>query len=396
MQIWDTVDRKYGRMRIVERYTTGMRIFKGRGLWILLVPLRFLLSEIYGLWFSLKGGRCQSSVGAGNRRGDSDRARIISVGNIEVGGVGKTPCAIRLVEAISERGGRPVVVTRGYRSRAERFGKAVVVPSGCEILQDEAQDFVLESSLLGKPFGTSFRLGCAHLVEALGDEVVMYRERGIPVVIDSVRARGVRVAERLFSPTDVVLDDAYQHRSLMRDLDILLLDAGKPFGDGRLLPLGTLRERPDAVCRADTVIFTRTVKREIPSEAVPFVKDKPVFFAFHIPLDLITSDGGRLPVSFLSGKKVALFSGIARHSSFEDIVGSLGVEPQVSFRFTDHHEYGPGDIELMLSAASPSSIFVTTEKDWYKAAGLFPPDNEVLALRIEMDIDGIERLAALS
>ena len=107
----------------------------------------------------------------------------------------------------------------------------------------------------------------AREAEALGDEILIYRDRGISVIIDPRRGRGIELARRLFSPSHILLDDAFQNFSVAKDVDILLLDADKPFGGGTLLPLGTLRERPRGARRADIVIFTRAGERRIPEAA---------------------------------------------------------------------------------------------------------------------------------
>jgi tetraacyldisaccharide 4'-kinase len=229
----------------------------------------------------------------------------------------------------------------------------------------------------------------------LGDEILMYRSRGIPVVIDPDRGRGAELARRLFSPTHVILDDAFQNESIRKDIDILLLDAEHPFGNGHLLPLGTLREMPSAARRADIIIFTRAQSECIPMEARPYAAGKHVFFARHEANHLIDRWRRLIPLTSIAGRECVLFSGIARPVSFELAVCSLGARPRAAFRFVDHHRYSREDVQSMLREAGGDAPFVTTEKDWAKAHELFPQDTEVLALRIEMRIGDIEGLLDL-
>jgi len=372
-----------------------MRVFRGQGCWAILTPLRLLLSWCYHLWLTLTAGggfREERHQSSRMNVGSQTSVRVVSIGNLEIGGGGKTPCTIRLAEAVAERGGKPVVVTRGYRSIAERRGPLVVL-AGQTILKTE--EYMTEKRFFETVFGSSYQGDPPRLAEWIGDEVVLYRRRGIPVVIDPKRARGVDIAARVFAPTHILLDDAFQHRSVDRDLDILLLDQGKPFGNGRLLPMGTLREHPDATRRAGVVIFTRATENVIPPEARSYLEGKSVFFATHSPVDLMARDGRCLPLSSLEGKRTVLFSGIARHVSFESLLVSVGAQPTLSIRYADHHRYTSRDVDWMLGEADTDSIFVTTEKDWVKAAEFFPPHIEVLALGMSMEIGGFDKLLDL-
>jgi tetraacyldisaccharide 4'-kinase len=323
------------------------------------------------------------------------RAAIVSIGNIEVGGGGKTPLALALGESVIDGGGRPVVVTRGYRGDAESVRLPVAVSVSDLRPRKTGIEYVPARDLLDDlaPAGGGANEG--REARILGDEVVLYRSRGIPVVIDRNRSRGIHLAEELFGPTHILLDDAFGHRHLHKDLDILLLDAASPFGDGRLIPLGSLREPPQAARRADCIVFTRDTTRRIPPGAAPFVSGKPVFFARHRPVELISRRCERLPLSGLDGRGIVLYSGIARPASFEGLVRELGADVHSSFRFIDHHQYDRRDIEWIISQVHAGTPFLTTEKDWAKSAEYFPEDVEVYMLRIVMKVDGIEDLLRL-
>jgi tetraacyldisaccharide 4'-kinase len=382
-------------MKIVERYPVRLRIFEGAGVWALLYPVRLALAGVYRLWLAAaRERRAGSGVSpfSGSPGSVPGRPVVVSVGNLEVGGGGKTPCAIRIARGLIELGGLPVVVSRGYGRVAGR-GRTCVVPAGRELRGGSGGGFLIDEELLASSSSTLDPL--ARAAEALGDEILLYRERGIPVVIDPDRTRGAALAKRLFSPSHIILDDAFQNRSIRKDVDILLLDAEMPYGNGRLLPAGTLRERPPATRRADAIIFTRARARRVPGEAERYVRGKRVFFASHEPVDLL--DRTRKPRSLLhlEGRECVLFSGIARPRVFEEMALSLGARPRAAFRFADHHRYGPADVHSMLPEGGGGASYVTTEKDWAKAQGLFPLDAEVLALRIEMRIEGFEELLAL-
>jgi tetraacyldisaccharide 4'-kinase len=372
-------------MRVYERYPAWMALYRESRLSSLAYPVRFLLSRLYGLHPTHRDREVRRS---------SERAHgplILSIGNIEWGGGGKTPCAIALCEALGGRGLRPVVVTRGYRSEAERKGPYIAASSEVQVGPDGMR-CIDEEGLGGRVIGCGDDCGAGSLARLIGDEATLYRARGIPVVIDGRRDRAVEVAARVFRPTHLIMDDAFQNRDAPRDVDILLLDQARPFGTGELMPLGSLREPPGAVKRADIVIFTRSVSDRIPPAAAGAVGGKPVFFSSHRPAGLLDRARKPLSLEYLQGKNVVLLSGIARPESFEATVASLGVGPVVSFRFADHHGYCPGDIAWMIERMKRTSTLVTTEKDMVKVGCLFPDDIDLVALRIDMEIRELDRL----
>ena len=226
-------------------------------------PLRYIASKVYGS-FAAAHETSVSRSGSGT----PDGAMIVSIGNLEAGGGGKTPCVIAIAEALRKRGGAPVIVTRGYRSEAERTGPFVV--TGDRPIDDEGLSFIEAEGLGEKTIGGLEGTDPGFLSRTVGDEPVLFASRDIPTVISRDRERGIRIARRLFDPSHIILDDAFQNRSVERDLDILLLDWRKPFGEGRLIPLGSLRERPGAVRRHTSVVarqLQRPTPRDIPAPA---------------------------------------------------------------------------------------------------------------------------------
>jgi tetraacyldisaccharide-1-P 4'-kinase len=179
-------------MRIVERYGTGFKLFRGEGVWALFDPCKSVLSMIYRLWLHVSTGR---------RKGNARTARIaplsardarplvVSIGNIEVGGGGKTPCTLRLAEEIRMRDGIPVVVSRGYQGVARRYAPCVV-PGGLTIGTADDIPYTTEAEVLSR--AGSSQKAAASMAALLGDEIMLYRSRGIPVVIDANRGRAAQ------------------------------------------------------------------------------------------------------------------------------------------------------------------------------------------------------------
>ncbi|MDD3642767.1 MAG: tetraacyldisaccharide 4'-kinase [Candidatus Krumholzibacteria bacterium] len=350
-------------MRIVERYSRGMRIYLAREGWSLLVPLRFVLSLGHGFLLRLSPAPCPARRSGAGGPGPS----VISVGNLVAGGAGKTPCVLAIASELKRRGRSPAVICSGYGGTARDAGRPVVaVPAG--------------------PGGRH--------VGVLGDEAALYLDEGLPVVVCRDRARAIETACGELGPTHIILDDAFHRTELEKDLDILLLDHRRPFGNGRLLPGGELREPPSAARRADAIVFTRACGSSVPAEAAPHLGAAPVFFARHLPAGLTGRDGRPVDVSSVSGRPVVLFSGIARHDSFEDLAREAGLDPAVSVRFDDHHRYRADDADLIVSQEGAGAVFVTTGKDWEKALRAMPSSVEILRLGMRMEIEGIERLLA--
>ena len=270
MPVWDTGDWMCGRMRIIELYPAAMRMFRGGGAWELLIPIRLLASIMYGAAVMVRRRIHRNPVRITGDLliGGSGRPRVISIGNLVVGGGGKTPCAMALAEIVTERGGSPVVVMRGYRSHVSERHLTPFVVASKQFPKDSLGFNFFQARDV--PEYTVHRDPDGHITYAaglIGDEAVLYHGRRIPVVIDGDRVRGAEAAARLFAPTHILIDYGFQNHRICKDVDILLLDARRPFGDGRLLPAGTLRERADAARRADVVIFTRAVDDTVPARA---------------------------------------------------------------------------------------------------------------------------------
>ncbi len=283
------------------------------------------------------------------RRGWLERARldipVISVGNLTFGGTGKTPTVIALVRDLVRMGRRPAVLTRGYKRR----DGAQVVVVGPEPRQT---------------------------VREVGDEPLEMARRlpGVPVVVDADRERGGREAYRLGADV-VVLDDGFQHLKLERDLDLVLLDAGDPWGGGRLPPLGRLREPVSALGRAGAVLITkvpadwRPVVEEIEGVIDRIAPHLQVFVARMRPTRVRVPSEGWKGAEILAGKRIYAFAGLGRPQGFAETLESAGAEIVGHRWFPDHHDYSGRDLaEVSAAADEAGAIAVTTAKDGVKLA----------------------------
>lgn len=300
--------------------------------------------------------------------------KVISIGNITVGGTGKTPMVIMLANMLKEQGYRPAILSRGYGGKKK---------TPLKVVSD----------------GTHLLMG---YVEA-GDEPVLLAKsvRGVPVLTGSKRVITGKFARETLRADILILDDGFQHRSLFRDIDIVLLDAARPFGNGRLLPRGPLRESLEALKRADIIVWTGgdddieekygyggTPPRSVTS-VCPGCDSAPVFRGYHRPKYLIQAATGKTyPPEYLNGKKVCAFAGIGSPKSFRKTIESIGGRVVAFIPFPDHHRYHRKDIAVIRGTATGSAAktIVTTEKDGIKLADFPSFLEEIFLLHVEMEI----------
>ena len=296
---------------------------------------------------------------------------VVSVGNLTVGGTGKTPMAIRVAGMLRDRGMRPALLSRGYGGSSA---------AGVLVVSDGRQ------ALAGP--------------EEAGDEPVLIARRlpGVPVLAGAKRAVTGRYARENFGADVLVLDDGFQHRWIRRDLDIVLLDSREPLGNGFLLPRGPLREPPEALGRADVVVLTRSEESgdALGGPLAGLVAGRPVLRTRIRPTRLIATDGAELPLSHLAGRRVFAFAGIARPESFRRTLEGLGADVAGFRALPDHHRYGAEDVRRIERALGETGaeILVATEKDGVKLAGRAAFSRRLYCLAIETEIlegaDGLE------
>ncbi len=290
--------------------------------------------------------------------------RVLSVGNLTLGGTGKTPLVEAIAILLRDKGYRVGVLSRGYGGK--RRESIIVVSDGKR---------------------------CLASPDVAGDEPVLLAEHlpGVPVLVGKDRyMAGVLAAER-FGVEVAVLDDGFQHLQLARDLDILVLDAARPFGNGRLFPRGDLRERPSALTRADAVVLTHWESSiAISTSVLPLPHPiPPLFRSQHEALDLhVLQDGQTLPLASLKGRRVLAFCGIGTPESFQRILNSVGAAVVGFIPFPDHHPYTRRELEGLGHAAQAhnAEVMVTTEKDGIWLRRLLPLAWPVWALRIRATI----------
>lgn len=306
---------------------------------------------------------------------------VISVGNITVGGTGKTPLVIHLARSLRARGLRPAVLTRGYGGKSR-------VP--VQVVSD----------------GRSVLLG----YEQAGDEAVLMARAlpGIPVIAGADRRTTGRHAVAAFGSDPVILDDGFQHRALFRNVDIVLLAGASPFGNGRLLPAGPLREPVRGLRRAHLVILTGTDDSAAGCSPVPRhadlfsltgcgvqeAGDMTVFRASHRPSALRRGEAGRTAdPELLRGKRICAFSGIGAPERFRATLAALGADVAAFLPFPDHHRYGSADLTAIdeRAGACRAEEIVTTEKDAVRL-GAFPSFLEkILILEITIVVETGQR-----
>ena len=288
---------------------------------------------------------------------------VISIGNITLGGTGKTPAVIHLADLLLRNGIHPAIISRGYGRKNEN--DVIVVSDGRSVLVD---------------------------AQTGGDEPVLIasKHRGIPVVVGRKRHRAALLALQRFNPDVVVLDDGFQHIQFKRDLDIVLLDAGNPFGNGKLFPGGILREPLCALKRAHAVLITK-MDDEKAVEALKMTVQRytnaRIFTSRQAPFDVMDYQTNETrPLSTLRGTKVIAFSGIAQPAQFTAMLTSLGADVVTAHDFPDHFTYRKSDLASIVQKAADEkiSMIITTEKDAVRLKDLRV--DGVWALRIELQV----------
>lgn len=263
---------------------------------------------------------------------------VISVGNLSVGGTGKTPVVDYLIRYCRSQGKRVAVVSRGY---------------AC-----------------GK--GAELRIVCAGQgplldVEQAGDEPWLLARRNPEaiVVVAPHRAQGVRHAVENLGAEVVLLDDGFQHLAVARDFDLVLLDALRPFGNGQVLPAGLLREPVSALRRGDLFLLTRCPEELAATPDLP----GPLVHCRHILEDNAVGLNGEVrSLQELSALRGIAFAGIAEPEGFFRELKSHGLTLTKTLRFSDHAAYDERSVALLMDAAKSCDYFITTEKDAVKLA----------------------------
>lgn len=336
--------------------------------------LLFIFSVIYGFLINARIALYKKSIFKQKKLS----CKVISVGNITVGGTGKTPMTIYLAQMLTGLGYKVAVVSRGYRGKYEKKGG--IVSNGKKVF-------------IGP--------------ELSGDEPFMMaaKLKNIPIIVGQNRYESGLTAIKDFNVDIVLLDDGFQHIKLFRDINILLLDHSRPFGNLHLIPRGILREPVKSVKRADTFLFTGTssdntqtsdLLKSVSKSCTVFETYNSAYYfnagkdskadSIAFLREKVSNDYG-----WLAGKKVVAFSGIAGNERFKKTIEEFNCKILSFFEFADHYYYCDDDIkEISQSAINLSAEFVmTTEKDFARMEGRFnfPADLIVVGVAVDFKDD---------
>jgi tetraacyldisaccharide 4'-kinase len=306
---------------------------------------------------------------------------VISIGNLTVGGTGKTPVVEKFARALQENGRKVAILSRGYKSakppllRRLKYKITGETHSAPPRVVSDGKTVLLDS-------------------RTAGDEPYMLAKnlKNVAVVVDKDRVKAGMYAIDKFNADTLLLDDGLQYLRLKHRLDIVLVDRYTPFGNEHMLPRGTLREPPKNIRRASYIFITKCngePNDDLIARIRKYNRTAEIIECAHKPLYLqhiIT--GERTPLSELDGRYIGTVSGIAVPESFEDGLTKLGAKIELTARFTDHHRYREKEIDNFIDRCINRDLdmIVTTEKDFVRFPKLKKLDVPIYFLRVEIDI----------
>ena len=315
---------------------------------------------------------------------------VVSVGNLTVGGTGKTPVVELFARELTRRGRKVAVLSRGYKSQPPPFPQQLL--DRFRPLDQRHPPRVVSD-------GRSLLLDS----DMAGDEPFMLASnlKDVLVLVDKDRVKSGLHAIRKFGCDTLLLDDGLQFLRLKERLDIVLIDSESPFANRHLLPRGLLREPPEQLCRANIIFITKCDGRDLSNlkdELRRYNNHADFVECAHKPLHLEEIFTHQVvPLSFLKDLRIGMISGIAKPESFEEGLRKLGAELIYSRRFADHHRFSEGEIAKMFerSKARGARAVITTEKDSVRFPRLGKRPLPVYFLRVEIEIlrghDAFER-----
>ncbi len=348
------------------------KLVSGQSTGVIASALRLVLNVaavFYGLGISLRnwlydGGQAKSYAVTAAGLVTSDRTQatvpVISIGNITVGGTGKTPLVIWLCNLFREQDVNCAILTRGYKAAKGESDEPGMLAKNCP---------------------------------------------GTAVVVNPDRLAGAIEAVKKCRAQVLIMDDGFQHRRLHRDIDIVTIDAMQPFGYGRLLPAGLLREPVSALERAKAVILTRcdlVSKNNLTGLTAAINRINPnviIAQTIHRPVFAVSGEK-QIPLEELKGKKIYVFCGIANPEAFLATVGLVGANIVGSKIYDDHYNYTVNDVNDIYrdAAKSGAQMMLTTEKDYNKVSQPASEEGDLvlayLAVRLQF-VDGADRIMEL-
>lgn len=336
-------------MLLSREYLYNLITYKIKGpLAALLRGLLFVFSLVYGLVVVILAGFYKMRPARVN-------CKVISVGNITLGGTGKTALVEYLAAKLSQKGNKVAVLSRGYQ-------------------RDEKQPGA----------------------QGMGDEPAMLQKKlpHVPVIVDKDRLKASARAIKDYAVDTLILDDGLQQWRIFKDLEVVTIDSRNPFGNSRLLPAGFLREPFSALNRSDIFVLTQVdpgqdtagltarLKQLNPRALIVESRHKPEGFSnLNKPDEILSIDS-------FKGKSTVVFSGIGNPQAFENTVCSLGINIAEALRFADHHDYTQVDLDGIIKCARDRNLdtIITTEKDAVKIVRLKFDDMRILSLNIKLSI----------
>lgn len=289
-----------------------------------------------------------------------NKAIVISIGNITLGGTGKTPLVVWLCNYLHQQNLSCAVLTRGYKTHTKTTTSN----------NKTTNTITDEPAVLSE--------NCGH----------------VEVIVDPNRVAGAAKAIEKFGSQVLIMDDGFQHRRLARDLDIVTIDATHPFGYGKIFPAGLLREPLTSLGRADAVVITRC--DQIPEPELGKIKNKLLTVnqkiliaqSIHAAVNIISTDHSETSVEQLKECKIYAFCGIGNPNAFLKTIEALGAEITGSKIYNDHHQYTQSNLVDIYTQAelTGAELILTTQKDWTKIRSLKPDKEDIRLAYIAVEI----------
>ncbi len=337
--------------------------------------LLFLLSKVYLLIVRLRLYLYRNRIIREHQVG----CMVVSIGNLTVGGTGKTPVVEKFARALQDGGRTVAILSRGYKSRQpplfQRVQNRILnIPNPPRVVCD-GRDVLLDS-------------------QEAGDEPYMLAQnlKDVIVLTDKDRVKSALFAIKKWGVDTLVLDDGFQHLRLRHRLDVVLIDRQAPFGNEFMLPRGTLREPPSSLRRARYIFITKSEEggnEQLIERIRKYNRTAEIIECTHRPRHLqhITT-GERQPLEFLNDRYVGSVCAIAAPESFENALRDLGANLEITKRYADHHRFSASDLQAFLKRAVLRDLdaLITTEKDAVRFPELLEMPIPIYFLRVEIDI----------
>jgi tetraacyldisaccharide 4'-kinase len=337
---------------------------------------RELPTQLLPAWVGLAAAAGFYRVGVGARRlywrmmKRQPPVLTVSVGNLTVGGTGKTPFTLFLARRLQSQGLRVAIVSRGYgRARSKARARLIADGGNLKVSPEDAGD---EPAMMAKMFTG-------------------------PIAVARRRIDAIELLAKLGPLDAVILDDGFQHIRLNRDVDLLLVSNERGFGNGWMLPAGPMREPIRAVTRADAIIVMSagTGASAIRPSQMKRLTACKVLHASVRPRALLTNENGvwRETPPGLAGRRVVAVCGLADPSAFYSMLHDLDADLIAVFEYPDHHAYTNADWQAMVNAMRETDLIITTEKDLIKLERFPFPRDSLYALRLEVTMDPVDTRA---